>query len=78
MSIASSRHPNNEMTLARAAVRALRMARAAALQAPVDLVEVRGDQLVRIREGVVVEVLEQLPPRRTVTAGTVARDFRSE
>lgn len=77
MPTAPSRHPNNEMSLARVAVRALRMAREAAMETTIDLVEVRGDQLVRVREGEVVEVLRQLPPRRTVTAGTVARDFRT-
>ena len=76
MSSASSRHPNNEMSLARVAVRALRLAREAAMETTVELVDVRGDQLVRVREGEVVEVLRQLAPRRTVIVGTVARDFR--
>ena len=46
------------------------------METTVELVEVRGDLLVRVCEGEVVEVLRQLPPRRTVIAGTMARDFR--
>ena len=76
MSSSSFRHPNNEISLARVAVRALRLAREAAMETTVELVEVRGDLLVRVCEGEVVEVLRQLPPRRTVIAGTMARDFR--
>jgi hypothetical protein len=62
-----------EARIVQLALQAMRGAHAAAVASGAELVEIRGNQLVRFRGDQVLEVIRELPEPREVVPGTVVK-----